>query len=138
MKKIPVALLILLYSVFFTDGAIAQNKPLACQTDAVGGLQWENGQWVVSTYVPKKFILVQTKDGLSKDSVAKAFSIGNAPELVSCINNGSITCYDLLGDHLLFDLKTLRGGIASLFGSISTNTTRKDSVTVQMFSCTPF
>lgn len=138
MKKIPVTLLILLCSVFFTNGAIAQNKPLACQTDAVGGLQWENGQWVVSKYVPRKFILVQTKDGLSKESVAKAFSIGDAPELVSCINNANITCYDLLGDHLLFDLKTLRGGISSLYGSISTSTTTKDSVTVQMFSCTAF
>jgi hypothetical protein len=119
MKKIPVTLLILLCSVFFTSGAIAQNKPLACQADAAGGLEWRNGKWEVTRYEEQKFILVQTNENLTKDSVAKALRIGESPELVSCQKNVTVTCSNSLGGHLLFDPKTLKGGIASLFGSIS-------------------
>jgi hypothetical protein len=45
MTKLQVSKLILLGSIFFASGVIAQNKPLACQTDAAGGLEWENGRW---------------------------------------------------------------------------------------------
>ena len=135
MKKIPFALLIFFCSMFFTDGAIAQNKPLACQTDAVGGLEWENGRWVIRSYVAQKFILVQTNEGLTKASVGTALKI--IPELVTCQKNETVSCFDELGGHLLFDPKTLTGGIAILYGSISTKSNR-DSVTVRVFSCTAF
>ena len=137
MKKIPVTLLILLCSVFFTNGAIAQNKPVACQTDAVGGLEWGNGKWEISSYTSQKFILVQTNEGLTKDSVAKALKIDEFPQLITCKKDETITCFDPLGGHLLFDPKTLKGGIAILYGSISTKT-KKDSVAVKVFSCTAF
>jgi hypothetical protein len=137
MKKTPVSLLTLLCALFFTSGAIAQNKPIACQTDAVGGLEWANGQWVISKYGSQKFILVQTNDGLTKDSVAKALHLEEFPQLVTCKKEGTVTCFDNLGGHLLFDPKTLKGGIAVLYGSISTKAQR-DSVAVKVFSCTPF
>lgn len=135
MKKIPVSLLILLCSLCFTERAIAQNKPLACQTDAVGGLEWGNGKWELSSYPSQKFILVQTNEGLTKASVGTALRIPN--ELVTCQKNETVTCFDDLGGHLLFDPKTLSGGIAILYGSISTKT-KRDSVTVRVFSCTAF
>ena len=71
IKKIHFALLIILSSVFFSAGAIAQNKPLACQSDVSAGLSWENGRWVTSTFNGSKFILVQTKDGLTGESVER-------------------------------------------------------------------
>lgn len=39
MKKLQITLMIVFSSSFFTIGAFAQNKPLACQTDAFGGLE---------------------------------------------------------------------------------------------------
>ncbi len=137
MKKTLVSLLILLCAMFFASGAIAQNKPVACQTDAVSGLQWENGQWVMSKYNSQKFILVQTNEGLTKESVAKALHIEEFPQLVTCKKEGTITCFDNLGGHLLFDPTTLKGGISMLYGSISTKAQR-DSVVVKVYSCTPF
>lgn len=135
MKRVSISLLVLLCSLLFQSGAIAQNKPLACQTDAIGGLQWENGQWVLSKYGSQKFILVQTNEGLTKDSVAKALRIEET--LVTCKKEGTVTCFDNFGGHLLFDLKTLKGGIAVLYGSILTKGER-DSVVVKVFSCTSF
>ena len=72
MRKKHFTLLTVLSAIFFSAGAIAQNQPLACLSDKRAGLSWENGQWVVSSFVPTKFILVQTKDGLTSESVAKA------------------------------------------------------------------
>lgn len=136
MKKIQIPLLFLLCFLFFTSEAIAQNKPLACQSDAASGLEWENGEWAIRRYVAQKFILVQTNEGLTKDSVAKALNV-DYPDLISCKKEGTVTCFDQFGGHLLFNPKVLKGGISFLFGSISTQT-RRDSVTVIVFSCTPF
>ena len=73
MRKSQIALLIFLSSIVFADKAFGQNKPLACQEDASAGLSWENGKWVSRKFVSdQKFILVQTEDGLTADSVAKA------------------------------------------------------------------
>lgn len=138
MKKIPVTLLILLCSMFFTNLAIAQNKALACLTDEVGGLEWINGKWKVGLYEQQKFVLVQTKENLTTDSAAKALRIGKYPELVTCQQEDElITCSNSIGGHLLFDPKTLKGGIALLLGSTSTER-KRDSVLVQVFSCTAF
>jgi hypothetical protein len=137
MKKIPLTLLIALGSTLFTNGAAAQNQPLACQTDAVGGLEWENGRWVTTSYLSKKFILVQTKDGFTKASAGKAME-NEWHESISCIKDQRVTCFDTLGGYLLFDPKKLKGGISQLFGSTSDRTTKRDSVLVQIFSCTPF
>ena len=136
MKTLPIMLLILASSLLSTNTALAQNKPLACQTDAVGGLQWENGRWVTTSYLERRFILVETKDGLTTDSVGKAL---NSDLLsVSCRKAPFVTCYDNLGGNLYFNPQTLNGGISQLLGSISSNATRRDSVSVQVFSCTPF
>jgi hypothetical protein len=136
MKKMPVALLILLCSVFFTNGAIAQNKPLACQVDAAGGLKWENGKWVNKNFETRKFILVQAGNTLTTDSVGKALDA--PPLLVSCRNvNPQIDCTDWSGGGLFFDPRVLKGGISQLLGSTNSGALR-DTVTVQIFSCTPF
>ena len=136
MKKTQITLMIVLSSIFITNGAIAQNKPLACQGDAGAGLLWENGRWVTKSFKTDKFILVQTNSGLTLESVAKA--IASDSELVSCRNFGvRISCVDPVGHSLFFDPRTLQGGISQMFGSISSGT-KRDTVSVQVFSCTPF
>ncbi len=136
MKTLPIMLLILASSLLSTKTASAQNKPLACQGDAAAGLLWENGRWVTKSFKTDKFILVQTNSGLTQESVAKA--IASDSELVSCRNFGvRISCVDPVGHSLFFDPRTLQGGVSQMFGSISSGT-KRDTVSVQVFSCTPF
>jgi len=138
MKKI-IALLTVLNSVFFSAGATAQNQPLACQSDKIAGLDWEKGRWSIHSFQEKRFILVQSQNGLTKESVAKALQ---TPLIqgVTCLTDvlSDISCSDSLGGFLYFQPKTLKGGIAQLTGTTSDNMDRRDSVTVNAFSCTPF
>jgi hypothetical protein len=139
MKKIHITLLIILSSVFFSAGATAQNKPLACQSDARAGLIWETGRWVVNTFSPKRFILVQTKDGLTVESVAKALGTVHLADVLCRENMYRIICSEGYGETLYFDPKTLKGGISSLYGAIEPDKHElKDTVTVTAFSCTAF
>jgi len=136
MSKLRITLMIVLSSFFFTNGAIAQNKPLACQVDAAAGLTWEKGRWVTKSFATDKFILVQAGKTLTTDSVGKA--LGTTPTNVSCRNtNPLIDCTDLSGGGLFFDPRALSGGISQIFGSTNSGAVR-DTVTVQIFSCTPF
>lgn len=140
MKKIHFTLLIALSSVFFSAGVIAQNQPLACQSDESAGLSWENGRWKVGSFVPKKFILVQTNGGLTNTSVANAFGASVGAENVRCGFNYSktlITCNEPSGDSLIFNPQNLKGGIAKLFGTIMSGDTR-DTPYLYAFSCASF
>ncbi len=139
MQKIQITLLIILSSVFFSAGAIAQNQPLACQSDARGGLYWENGQWNVASFNARRFILVKTADGLTKESAGKALGTSFA-DGVQCRNLiDRISCSDRAGGYLDFNPKDLRGGIAQLIGaSLVGDDGARDPVTVIAFSCTPF
>ena len=74
MKKQRITLMIVLGLILFTNGAIAQNKPLACQGEAAAGVNWQNGRWVTTKFETKKFVLVQAGNLLTKESVAKALS----------------------------------------------------------------
>ena len=136
MKKMPLTLLIALCATPFANGATAQNQPLACQTEAAAGLKWENGRWVSRTFEEPKFILVQAGNTLTTDSVAKA--INSPPNQITCRNDGIRSeCTDRLGSALFFDPRTLTGGLAQLYGSVM-QSNNKDTVSLQIFSCTPF
>ena len=50
--------LFLVVCVFFMTSTHAQNQPLACQEDASAGLNWEDGEWKVTKFKRKNFILV--------------------------------------------------------------------------------
>lgn len=135
MKKI-IALLTVLSSVFFSAGATAQNQPLACQSDASAGLSWENGRWVVTRTVDKKFILVNTKNGLTLESVKKA--LGMAVTMHCEFFDQRTSCSNLSGRHLLFDSRSLKGGYSVLFGTTQADDDAKDTPYLIAFSCTPF
>ena len=139
MKKIHFTVLTVLSSIFFSAGAIAQNQPLACQSDAVAGLSWENGQWVTASFRPTRFILVKTTDGLTKESVAKIFRA--TPEELHCrsVFKMRFSCSDEFGGHFFFDPATLKGGTAEIFATVlADNETKKDTPFLTAFSCTPF
>lgn len=131
MKKLLSTLLLTLIGV----SVQAQNNSLACQDDAATGFLWENGRWVTKSFKKIKFILIQTNSGLTIESVAKAMDSDS--KQVSCRKFGiPISCTDETGSSLFFDPRTLKGGVSHLFGSTNSGI-KRDSVEVQVFSCTP-
>jgi hypothetical protein len=112
-----------LFRTFFTEEAPVPYKKY-------------EGDKIRMRYFGHACILVETKDGLSIDSVAKATG-NDYPQLITCINGPRSTCFDSLGSNLFFDHKNLKGGYAMMFGSIDDGT-KKDSVLVGVFSCTQF
>lgn len=127
--------------------AFAQNRPLACQADESAGLDWKNGRWEVARFTPKpsKFILVQTGDSLTTESVAKIFSAVETPNsfMPSCRRDAGddhVFCTDGYnsGQALIFSFRTMKGSITNLFGGISANQQQRDSVSVATFTCQPF
>ena len=137
MKKLLSALLLTLVGA----SVQAQNQPLACLTEESAGLKWESGRWVTKSFNPivSKFILVQVRNTLTIDSASKALIA--SPSSVSCRNDVGyklrIECTDTTGGSLYFDPTTLKGGISQLLGSTSSSV-EKDTVSVLVFSCTPF
>ena len=137
MRKLKISLLILLCSMFFTNGVIAQNKPLACQVEEAAGLQWANGRWTSSLFNTQKFILVQVGNTLTIESVAKVFN-NTLPSSITCRYNApETTCFDVAGRVIYFNPQVLKGATSRLFGGTMGGATR-DSVAVEVFSCTPF
>ena len=125
--------------MFFTNGALAQNKPLACQDVASGGLNWENGRWVILAFKPDKFILVLEGNTLTKESVGKAFNMSAiTSSQISCSTRSSLISCTYYSKQLMFDPKTLNGGISSLLGSTMEDGSYKDSIFVKAFSCQPY
>jgi len=139
MQKIHITLLIILSSVLFSARAVAQNKPLACQVDASTGLKWENGGWITATFKASRFILVQTEDGLTTESVAKVLEEPNLQKVL-CRNIDDLTsCSEGFGASIYFNAETLKGGTSVLYGAGHADYgVGKDTVTVTAFSCTPF
>ena len=124
------------FSICLTTEAFAQNKPLACQDDAAAGLIWENGRWNTTSFLLKRFILVQDKNTLTVESVGKVLNSDTSS--ISCRNvNPEIHCSNQTGRSLFFSPQALKGSISVQFGSIS-NKDNRDTVSVQVFSCTPF
>ena len=143
MRKLEIILSIALSSIFFSNVATAQNKPLACQEDKSIGMDWERGSWVTKNFNLKRFILVQARDTLTLESVAKAMfptsPTGNGTTCESVLAlEQKIMCVDRFGTSLYFDPKTLKGGMSRLFGTTATHNDLRDSVHVSAFSCTSF
>jgi len=125
-----------LISIIFPNLALSQNKPLACQQDAVAGLNWDNGRWVTRRFNESKFILVLQENKLTSESVAKA--IDSFPNSINCTNtNPEILCYDRVGTIIYFNPQTLNGTLSRNFaGTMKGND--KDSLSISAFSCTTF
>lgn len=141
MRKTNILLILSLCSIFFSSGAAAQNKPIACQAEKAAGLDWSNSQWVTTNFnpAPSKFILIQTIDALTEESVAKI--LDSSVDEIQCKKNVffQISCSDDFGGYLFFDRKNLKGGISRLYGAITADgKTTKDSISVTAFSCIPF
>ena len=118
--------------------AWAQRVPVACQVVAQGGLKWDNGRWVATSfYSNEKFILVLEGERLTTDSAAKAMK-GISVEC-SVRPLSQVTCADSFGGFLFFSSSTMQGGIAQTYGAIQNNPSGPhDTLSVSSFTCQPF
>ncbi len=137
MRELQITLLIILSLTGFTDKSFAQNKPLACQVDRASGLDWDNGRWVSKNFERRKFFLVQQDNTLTIDSVAKVIGV-NSNALTCNSNKQDTFCTLALGVSFFFSTETLNGGMSYLGGSVSGDQKYRDSVAVQVFTCTQF
>ena len=134
--KIKLSIFLIATSSFITSVATAQNKPYACQEDAVAGLIWENSRWVTSRFNENKFILVMQGQILTIESVAKALQ--SPPSQVSCRNiNPEILCSNVAGRIIYFNTDNQKGTMSRNFGGTMPGN-EKDSLTISAFSCTQF
>ncbi len=117
--------------------ANAAGTPIACQTVATGGMNWEGAGWKPKRYADRKFILVLDGGVLTTESAMKAMdALSTECQLLRGTHS---ICYSRTGDFMLFNAATLNGGIAMLLGATqATNAQSKDSVTVETFSCSNF
>ena len=137
MKKVQIHLVLTLILIFVISKAVAQGKPIACQSEEAAGLQWENKKWKSARYKPSKFILVLNNKNLTTESVAKVFETSNWQ--VSCTPTGiTISCNTLTGEFIVFDPKTMNGGMTHLLGATMDDKDQRDSLVIEAFSCVPF
>jgi len=136
--------LTLLIALLCANLALAQNKPLACQVDVAAGLKWENGQWQTARFKEDKFILVMSGDTLTKESVIKAtnpnLDSNRLVEQVSCkqwVLDSVISCFIWPSTVLIFNPKTLKGGISKIYGATQ-NTADRDTPYIEAFTCQGF
>lgn len=132
--KYVIGLMLASLSIF----TYAQRIPLACQDDRAAGLNWEQGRWNVRSFNSEKFILVRDSSRLTTDSVNKAFNLPEGDTNCEVKYDGNVLCYNSFGASLFFSPKSNKGGISLLYGATSENNARRDTVTVQAFTCTPF
>jgi len=128
----------LLTALLCVHMAFAQNKPLACQSDSKAGLSWENGQWKVSKFVDRKFILIMNGDTLTKESVSKA-GLSIIPKQIDCKTDLWLVSCVSSGSYLAFNTQNFTGGITQIFGAVQGfDEKNKDTLSVEAFTCQPF
>lgn len=131
---------LLTMGLFFGTNTYAQNKPLACQEDAAGGLDWEKGRWMPVKLTTSKYILVLRGNTLTENSASKVLGeeLSVNPKTTCLVVFGERTsCFDELGGYLIFDPKTMKGAVAQILGGTSLGSTR-DTLSVKAFTCQPF
>jgi hypothetical protein len=116
--------------------AKAQNKPLACQFTAAGGLEWEQGQWIPRNFnVAEPFVLVLRDGVLDPKSVEKP--LGTQYAVCSKSKTTLISCRGEFGQHLIFNPNVNQGAVSQLFGSLVKDDTRS-SLRLSPFICQPY
>lgn len=137
MRKI--SLIVATASALISAPVMAQNVMYACQYLKSGGLIWENKQWRSTGFKSDPpFFLSTSNATLNTDSVAKAF--GGANVKVFCHEptmEGLQSCVNIVGEGLIFDFNTMNGGVSRIVGATqSNNATRRDTLSVEAFTCT--
>jgi hypothetical protein len=135
MRKLT--LILAASSALISAPVMAQNVTYACQYIKSGGLLWENKEWKATSFKSDApFFLSAINNQLTPNSVSKIFGTD-----VTCLEKEAVsdtqTCATVLADLLIFSFKTMNGGVSHIFGSRSeSNQARKDTLSVETFTCT--
>ncbi len=128
------------------DRTISDDRYI-CLNSIASGLEWANGQWVLSGYTPlgqfqlQVTVLERTIGKDSKQTLRK-FAWNADFGSSTCVSEsnvwleavyGEVSCV-VSGHTILFSERELRGGISSLLGATSVGATR-DSLVVRPFTC---
>lgn len=126
-----------LFILFMSTSVLADGQ-YACVSSDVGGLNWESGSWKVSQF-KSVHSLLSIKGGGRKAEYKAADD--RLPSALNC----SLTDLDFLkcssdmtAINIVFNEKSLRGGISALFGSLSGDAKYKDSLYVMPITCQKF
>ncbi|MDD9894554.1 MAG: hypothetical protein OXU24_02055 [Gammaproteobacteria bacterium] len=126
---------LLLLAALACTGAVAQEKQIwACQQVEGAMLRWEDGSWETYGITPGTILL-------TVDGVASERKEGDSTTLLRCEEVFDfITCRGLLlpSTHIIMDPTTGKLGMSELYGSLSTSSDYRDTVSVEVFNCTKF
>jgi hypothetical protein len=143
MELKPAAAMFLL-AVGFTGIGLASEpsskQAYACQFTKDAGLDWKNGAWNVTQFVPQDPFILVVEDGILTDESA-AGALSSSGSSIECSRDplSRQSCTDGFGGFLNFSEDDLSGGVAQLTGAMQPATAaKKDSVTVATFSCQKF
>ena len=134
MRKL--SLILAITTAVISAPTMAQNVTYACQYIESGGLDWKGQKWQSTRFhLRPPFFLKATSSKLDADSISKI--IGEAFVICHEMQLAEIhSCSGFLGGSLIFDFKTLRGGVSQIAGATQSDDEDKDSLAVKPFTCT--
>lgn len=124
--------------IFFISTSVLADGQYACVSSDAAGLNWEGGSWRVSKFKAVNSLL-SIKGGGSK--VEYKATDDNTPTTLNCTltDLDFLKCSsDMTAVNIVFNEKSLRGGVSGLFGSLSGNSKYKDSLYVMPITCQKF
>ncbi len=131
MKKIVRATLAVLLGLTTSANAV-ETKVLACQFFDANGFNFENGKWNPAHFHVSAPFFIK----LENDKVVSAGKFPERHELKCNSRKTTRQCIGGYGDTLFINLDTLNGAYSILWGaSQSSNDAKRDTVTVELFTC---
>ena len=131
--------LILTICITVISGSVmAQNDTYACQYIKTAGLSWKNGKWNSDSFInDDPFFLSAINNKLTSASVSKIFDGTEVNCFEKVTVSDSQTCATRFAELLIFNFKTMNGGVSNIYGSqVQSNQQRKDTLSVGAFTCT--
>jgi hypothetical protein len=124
--------------ILFISTSVLADGQYACVSSDAAGLNWEDGSWKVSKFKDVNSLL-SIKGSGSKVEYKAADS--NSPDTLNCTltDLDFLKCSsDMTALNIVFNEKSLRGGVSGLLGSLSGNPKYKDSLYVMPITCQKF
>lgn len=121
--------------------ASSMAQTFACQYVETVGLDYESGAWQLKRFIPEApFFINLTRDGkrIERDSAMNLLGVAytcvsDNKQKISCM--GTEQGYGDTGRYLIFNPRTLRGGVAQLLGSTEAPGSGTDSLAISPFVC---
>jgi len=132
-----------------TTSKIQVISEKSCTSKMAGGLEWSDGRWAVRGYRPEgEFFLrvyvvdtfvgkntwIPTSSSLHFERISEASKTHCGTHYNWVIPSTEPLSCTRFGETIIYDVKSERGAVAALFGSVSLEE-KKDSLFVEPFTC---